>query len=413
MDAVVAAVAAELAQAPGRVFVGFSGGLDSTVLLHAAAAGRRDIVAVHVDHGIHPDSGRWSEHCAAVAAGIGVGIQVGRAVVAPGSGLEARARQARYRLLAALLDDPDDVLLLAHHRDDQAETGLLRLLQGRGLYGMPARRALAAGRLIRPLLALPRERLREYAQAHALSWIEDPANLDLGMDRNFLRRRVLPLLRERWPALDETLLDAMAAGRQADAIAAAALGAGRAATRLPVSLLTEAEDSGLTRLRLWLQGHGTLLPTRSALREFLHQVSTAARDRQPRLLLDDGTALVRYRNQVCLVAPAPPLAAAYSLSVPGRLSLPHGELRVEVAADGVQPVPPVSVRFRRGGERLRTGGHERSVKQLLRESGLAPWERATFPLVWDARGLLALPGLAGRDAGSGDGPRYRISWLPR
>ncbi|TLY67762.1 MAG: tRNA lysidine(34) synthetase TilS, partial [Gammaproteobacteria bacterium] len=194
------------------VCVAFSGGADSTALLGALAATRApplELRAIHIDHRLHPHSRRWSAHCARVARALAVPLTVLSATVAPlpGESLEAAARTVRYRRLGEALRD-GEALLTAHHEDDQLETVLLQLLRGAGLAGiaaMPARAPLARGFLVRPLLAWSRQELVAYLRARGLEWIEDPMNSELRLDRNYLRARVLPAIRERWPAAATTV----------------------------------------------------------------------------------------------------------------------------------------------------------------------------------------------------------------
>jgi tRNA(Ile)-lysidine synthase len=202
----LATLAAE-AGFPRRYVVAFSGGLDSTVLLHAlatsAAQHKAGLLAVHVNHGLQPAADEWVEHCRAVAADLQVEFRVERVAVdlAAGRGLEAAAREARYGTLRSLLET-DDWLLSAHHQNDQAETLLLNLLRGggpAGLAGISDIRRFGAGWLARPLLSFSRSELLAYAELHELSWIDDPSNTDQGRDRNFLRHEILPRLTARWP----------------------------------------------------------------------------------------------------------------------------------------------------------------------------------------------------------------------
>jgi len=419
VTALAAALTAALAQAPGRVFVGVSGGLDSTVLLHALAQqGRRDAVAVHVNHGLHPDADAWQACCAATAAALGMAFVAQPVTVSARGSLEAAARAARYARFAALLDHPDDRLLLAHHRDDQVETVLLRLCQGRGVYGMPWSRPVGAGRLIRPLLELPRTALAAYARHQGLSWIDDPANADPDMDRNFLRHQVLPLLRRRWPDVDGAVLDAMAGHGRLDQALLAELDAAAGRDSVPRErVVGRPPAEGAALLRLWLAARGLPLPGGRALAEFVRQIEDAAGDRQPRLSVH-GVELRAYGERIYLVAPPPALAERYAVQLPGTLNLPHGELCIQAQPTGFQPSGPVYVGFRRGGETLLWRGHRRTLKTLLREAAVAPWQRDTYPLLFDAAGLLAVPGIAWRDPAAGaDGARgsamcYRAVWRP-
>ncbi len=193
----------------GPLAIAFSGGLDSTVLLHLAAAEpalrARGLRALHVDHGLHPDSARWAEACGETCAALGVAFELRRVAVHDhGDGLEAAARAARH---GAFLDSQreGELIALAHHRDDQAETFLLRASAWfrAGWLGCDAAVArLRTGRHWRPLLDIPRSALLAYARQHGLEWLEDPSNADIHHDRNFLRARIMPLLRERWPHAD-------------------------------------------------------------------------------------------------------------------------------------------------------------------------------------------------------------------
>lgn len=416
METIQAAVAEALSRAPGRVYVGFSGGRDSSVLLHAVTVQRREgVVAVHVDHGLHPDSAAWEAHCRSVAEAREVSFLARRVPVSRQGSLEARARAARYEVFAGLLKVPGDCLLLAHHRQDQSETVLLRLLQGRGLYGMPRQRPLAAGKLVRPLLDVPPDLLEAYARAHGLTWVEDPGNADERLDRNFLRRRVLPPLRLRWPDVDGALLDAMESHRLAQARLAAPFGALARASSLPcLELERRPATEAVELLRLWLEAHGIAPPARSALGELLRQVRHAAGDRQPLLALPDAR-LARHGGCLHLIRPEPALAPRYPVTAPGVTRLPHGELELREDPGGFRPVGGMEVRFRAGGERLQVGARHRSLKALFQEAGVPPWRRGSHPLVFDQAGLLAVPNVARRHEGGGGGAGpggWRAEWRP-
>ena len=205
-----------------RIAVGLSGGMDSMVLLDALAsvAGPRSLrlSAIHVHHGISANADAWASFCAKQCASRNVAFTLHRLDLERKSGqsLEAVARGARYQ---ALMAADVDVVALAHHADDQAETLLLQLFRGSGPRGISAMPAYRAGRptLLRPLLSLPRRLLTEYAHARGLAWIEDESNADSRHKRNALRNEIAPRLALHFPGYPETL--SRAASRQAEASA--------------------------------------------------------------------------------------------------------------------------------------------------------------------------------------------------
>ena len=192
--------------------IAFSGGLDSTVLLHLLADYARShstppLHAIHIHHGLQPAADAWPAHCKAVCDRLGIELSIVHIQVAPGASLEQAARDARYAAFRRILG-PGEVLFTGQHREDQAETLLFRLLRGAGLRGlaaMPAQRQLGQGSLARPLLTCSRQQLHDYAQTHGLIWIEDPSNRDTAFARNFLRNDVFPVLQKRWPQASQNL----------------------------------------------------------------------------------------------------------------------------------------------------------------------------------------------------------------
>src|SRR4051812_23732668 len=191
-----------------EVCVGFSGGLDSTVLLRALAEIQTEagisVRAIHVNHGLHPDAALWTSHCATVCTRLGISFDTFTVSVEPvGDGIEAAARQARYSVLKSEVRS-GEVLLTAHHADDQLETLLLALARGsgvRGLASMPAIQTFGQGLHARPLLDVSRESLRAWAATQCVEWIEDASNQNQSFDRNYLRLVVVPTLRNRWPSI--------------------------------------------------------------------------------------------------------------------------------------------------------------------------------------------------------------------
>lgn len=389
------------AQAPGPVLVALSGGLDSSVLLHALAAlpdyRVRGLRALHVHHGLHADADAWQAHCEASCAALGVALEVRRVEIArdSGLGLEGAARAARHAAFAACLR-AGEWLALAHHRDDQAETFLLRALRGsgpEGLAAMRAQRAFAAGQLWRPLLAVPRAALRDYAQRHALRWIEDPANGDLHHDRNFLRHQVLPLLRQRWPHADAAFAASAALSGQASALLGIREEAWLAehAAQGPLALDALRREPPAQRARLlrrWVAQHDAPpLPARgiAALEDTVLPASDGA------CFAWHGVEIRRWRGYLHLLPTPAPWPANWAAQWDGRAPLPlpdGGQLALEGAEAFAQPL---TVRARQGGERLRLPGraHSSALKHLLQAGAMPPWRRFALPLLWEGDTLHA------------------------
>lgn len=291
--------------------VGLSGGIDSVVLLHALAALRHDsISALHVHHGISPNADRWAAFCADFAQRLAlpfirIQVEVERA---SRDGLEAAARRARHAAFAAA---SADWIVLAHHRDDQAETLLFKLLRGTGISGAGAMRE-RSGKLLRPLLNVGRHEIARYAAEHRLDWIEDESNDDLRHARNFLRHRILAPMTQRFPAAAKNL--AGAAGRFAEAqdllddLARLDLGA---TTGFPITvdaLQGLAEPRARNALRYLLAGQAVRIPSEARLREALRQMLSAGSDRHPALQLGEHR-LVRRRGRIYLEPPGPSSAS--------------------------------------------------------------------------------------------------------
>lgn len=402
---------------PGATLkVAFSGGCDSHVLLYALTQLRGPFAlrlsAIHVDHGLHPMSRDWVERCREVCAQLQVDFTAERVEVrtaARSGGLEAAARRARYEVLAKCLGG-GEILLTAHHQDDQAETVLQQLLRGggpAGLAAMPAVAPFAGGWHARPLLGFRRARLVEYATREGLAWIEDSSNLDTRLARNFLRHRVLPLLEQRWPAATRCLV--RSAGHAAEA-AEALDGLARSDLRLCLGTDGAVAVRTLRRLeiarqrsalRYWIRGVLGAPPQAQELDEILRQLATDTRTRHAAITLAHGEVR-RYRDRLWLLGTRGKAVAATPLSwdfaTPLPLPATDGQLRaVRTIGAGLSCARlagrSVEVRFRAGGERVRRQGSgvHQSLKKLLQESGVPPWQRAWLPLVY-ADGVLAAIG---------------------
>ena len=408
--------------APRRLLLGFSGGRDSTALLHRLAtlpdapwAGLR---AIHVHHGLHAGADRWAQQCEAQARDWNVDCAVRRvAVKREGRGLEDAARQARYAAFDAERR-ADECLVLAHHRDDQAETLLLALLRGSGERGLSAMRDFtvdARGPIWRPLLATPGAAVADYAAQHELSWIEDPSNRDERLSRNQLRYTVMPLLRRHWPQADAALAASAQRLAEADGLLRAkakrdlATVLGLRDDVVEVSALRALPQERAARaLRLWAESRNLRL-TGDALRRVLGDWSQQPAGRALEHPLGQ-TTLRQWGGRLWLTPCEPveareaPAGQTWDGRAPLRLGHGGGDadagtLRLLGARGFDAPLRLVArreapPRFRAAGDR-----HARALQTHFAALGVPPWARDTVPLLVDGDGeLQALADLAYGDA---------------
>jgi len=404
-----------------RVLVAYSGGLDSSVLLHALASLYvPGLVAVHVHHGLQPQADQWVEHCARFCSDLAVPLTLGRARIRPDddSGPEAAAREARYALLREELR-AGDLLVTAHHRDDQAETVLLRLLRGSGVHGLAAMRPLSAfepGRLWRPFLDQPRERLHRYAEAHRLTWIDDPHNHDPRYARSWLREELLPKLRERWPQADVSLARGARLAAETvellDALAkqdAESLACGSALSVAGLLRLSSARRHNL--LRFWLRSQGFEVPAAGMFDSVDEQMLSAPADAVP-LIRWRGCELRRYRDRLFSMEPLSEMPEAFGVQTWER-----GDTCILSSGCGVivanEPPPrPLRVRHAREGEsfRISSSARSRSLKNLFQEAGLPTWLRTRVPVLELDGGPACIVGVASNEAWRG--MLAQSSWKP-
>ena len=408
------------ANAPPALCVAFSGGPDSTALLHALTqmpeARARGLRALHVDHGLHADSVEWAKRCADFCKSIDVPLTTLRVQVdhASGEGLEAAARRARYAAFAENLD-AGEWLVLGHHRDDQVETVLLKLLRGagpEGLGGMRTLRPFAHGFLWRPLLEMPRESLRKYLSENGLPCIDDPANADPRFARNVLRREILPRMAVHWPHAQASILHSARLCRVAadyiDCDAQTALASLRRESdtldaagwlKLPDALRAPVLDA-------WLHARGFAHPPDASRVELERQAAGAASDSAPTI----AWANTEIRIWDGRLHATPPLAALpenwQSQWDGAPLALPDdcGTLLMETKqhqADGAHFDRPLRVRLRQGGERIKPAGnpHTRELRDLFQQARVPPWLRVRCPLIYENDELVAVADLWASERG--------------
>ncbi|WP_338015479.1 tRNA lysidine(34) synthetase TilS [Dyella acidiphila] len=391
-------------QPHGTLCVAYSGGPDSTALLHALAqlpaAQARGLRAMHIDHGLHADSARWAAHCRAFCATLGLPCDVHTVKVdrAAGIGLEAAARHARYGAFAAHLHTGER-LIFGHHQDDQAETVLMKLLRGagpEGLGGMRTERPLGHGIVWRPLLALPRQVLRDYVTAHALPCIHDPSNDDRQLARNQLRHEIMPRLQSHWPQAAISIAhSAMLCRKAADTLQQDWLAAyetlrddssnsldARSWLALPAALREPL-------LAHWLHTQGLTAPTTAQRQQIERQC--VAQDGQLPCIQWPGAEVHVWKHRLWALAPRATAEWPGDLRWQGEtLMLPGGgRLQLEPAA---QLPMTLTVRPRRGGERIKPAGdrYTRELRALFQAGAVPPWQRADCPLIYEGDALIAV-----------------------
>lgn len=394
-------------------WLALSGGLDSTVLLDLLVNLRSlhpiQLHAIHIHHGLSPNADAWVKHCEKICHDYSVTLTVQHvdATASSGQSPEEVARQLRYAAFVGLMA-PNDVLLTAHHQDDQAETVLLQLMRGagpKGLAAMPRSIEFQQGFHLRPLLDFSRETLQSYAEYQQLVWIEDESNRQVTLTRNFIRHEVMPLLKSRWPSVTETL------SRVADHCAEAqtlldefvshqmTACQGPNVNTLSVEKLLQFNEANQRQiLRAWLRQQHVPLPSTIKMQHIMHDVLRAREDKLPHVVWG-GTEIRRYRD-VLYVMPYQELIDTsltyhWNLQTPLRLATQDVLSACEATGIGLRgDITAVDVRFRQGGEVCQLPGrkHHHELKKLFQAWGVPPWQRDRIPLLYLNDQLIAVVG---------------------
>lgn len=445
-----AAAAADLAGGARRratrnapLAIAYSGGRDSTALLDLAARlrdararGFRDLVAVHVHHGLVDAADAWVEHCRRVCDRLAVPLDVRRVQVAErGRGPEAAAREARYAALAAAArEHRAQLVLTAHHLDDRLETFLIQWLRGagpEGLAGMPPQRTIGDVRIVRPLLDVARSDIDRYAALRGLQYVDDPSNADVRLLRSALRQQVLPALEAARPGMRnaaarsiDLLAEAAEVLREVGVVDLAACTAGAPQGMLHLDRLAQLTPARQALvLRQWLAAHGIDAIARARLRDLLAQALHARAD--AKIILRIGALEVRRHRALLLVRPVQRTAAGDAtihwrgepeIAVPAWRGVLRFVAGVEEGFDAAWLAEqPLELRGRGGGERFKPHPTRpsKTLKRLFQEAGIPEFERARLPLVWRGERLIYVAGL-GADARLVDagGARVRLQWQP-
>ncbi|TDF39553.1 tRNA lysidine(34) synthetase TilS [Alteromonadaceae bacterium M269] len=384
----------------------YSGGLDSTVLLHMLSQLKqsgvtRELKVIHVHHGLSRNADRWAQHCVETCQTLGLECEVAYADVERGArtSLEQEARRARYQLLDELSDDRA-VILTAQHQDDQAETFLLQLMRGagpKGLSSMAASTFLKNGRrVLRPLLKTTRMELERYASDNQLTWVEDESNEDNQFNRNFLRNRVIPLLQERWPSMSETISRSASLCEEQQMLieSAAAEKLALASTNddriLDLRYLSSLSTQWFNQvLRVWLRRQQVELPSEAITQQINRQVFDAKSDAQV-CIRWSGVQLRRYSEKLYLLANEKGNELNHSSLIWDGvqvLTLSNGDsVKLEMADIGFEHSTDAKVMIKFGclSEKFKPISNRPSkpAKQWFKEWQIPPWERKQIPFFY-------------------------------
>ena len=397
-----------------KLAVAFSGGLDSCVLLHLLAAINKtlpfQLSAHHVHHGLSVNADAWADFCALTCANLRVPLTISKVKINKNSGLgvEATAREARY---SALLSTDAQFICLAHHQDDQAETLLLQLARGAGVKGLAGMAAIS-GKLLRPLLDVPRSDLEVYAKRHQLTWIDDESNADLRFDRNFMRHEILLKLEKQYPAIRHTL--SRSAQHMADANALldelalidamqAGFDANKTAT-IGLSTLDNLSENRVNNcLRWWLAQNGLQMPSQQQLQQINQQLMHAKSDGNIAIKLKENLTLKRYQNRAYLVPNFPPNApinlvwqGENVINLPNKTKLIFSKKIGQGISLRKIENAPLRIKFREGSERFKPqlSRPHRSLKVMLQNADMPPWLREQLPLIYMDERLVIIPNVA-------------------
>ena len=391
-----------------RWVIAFSGGVDSSVLLHLLTAYREqeqscpDIILLHVNHGISPYADEWQAQCEARAKQYGVNFHCEKVTNLDKNTSESQLRSARYQRFESFLQ-PGDCLLLGHHGDDQAETVLLRALRGGGAAGLasiPKHRSIGPAELYRPLLSVFRADIEAYARQHSLQWIEDASNADISIQRNFIRHEILPRLANVWPKTKQSLLQLSNKAKEEqsllDELAEIDLAAlcfrekGVSCLDL-VGLQAMSNARQHNTIRYWAFKKIGTRPNQGQLAE-IQTLIACAEDAQP-IVQFNRWQFRRFRSRLYLLlsdaVSEKPMESLHWADVSQSIQLPvGGELRLLEAVDFSNGL---DIRWQ-APQRCKPQGraHSQQFKKLLQEYGVPPWERKILPLIYQGEQLLAV-----------------------
>ena len=396
-----------------KIFIAYSGGLDSHVLLHLMANIFQDkkkagLAAIYVNHNLSPKSKQWAKHCQKVCKKLGVAYiskSIDANIKSDIHSPEEILRKHRYEVFAKILPK-NSYLLTAHHANDQAETLLLQLFRGagpKGLAAMPEKIKFARGWLVRPLLNLSQEEILEYAQKYKLKWIEDESNADTKYDRNLIRHKLIPLIKKTWSGIIATLNRvASHCGETNELLEILAekdlldVASKNNENTLSIELLKKlAFIRQKNTLRFWLHKLHLPMPSEVKLNEVIRTVVNSRYDAMP-VVKWFGVEIRRFRDRLYAMAPLTTHDNKVVLSFSKKtLKLPAdlGVLKISIKSGFKLDLKKLTVRFRQGGEKLKLpkrGAHD--LKDLMQEWDIPTWLRDRIPLVYCDDKIIAVVG---------------------
>ena len=381
------------AQKVKRLVVGLSGGVDSVVLLDIVSQIKEvPVLAVHVNHRLHPRSDDHEKFCMALGVKYQFKVHCQSVAVSAQGSLEARAREVRYNVFEQYLIE-GDLLLLAHHADDQVETVLFKLFRGGrvlGLEGMPVIRAIGKAALFRPMLGITRTDIEKYARERQLSWCEDPTNAEVSADRNYIRHNIMPVIDSRFPSAKKALLsglrrDLIARGQLNERLNGQLEEVRHSLDGLKLDLLRLIrQDELVLLLTQWLDDLSQPQPRGRMLLELAGNILNQNR-------IDIATSELEFRdldNVVYVLRPLPPMEfVGCSL---GDFEFPGGCVTNNfIKGSGLRVSSGYSVVFRSGKEKIRMGKN-RNIKNIFQESRVPYWIRDRVPLIYSGNELVAI-----------------------
>ena len=409
------------------LLVAYSGGVDSTVLLHALTQLKQQqrpdlqLSAIYIHHGLSQNADSWARHCQQQCQIWQVPLIIEKVRLDPMAGnIEQQARNARYQAIYRHLKS-DQMLCTAQHLDDQCETFLLALKRGSGPAGLSAM-PVESNRHLRPLLTISRQQIEAYANRHQLTWIEDESNQDDHYDRNFLRLKVLPLINQRWPQFSQMVARSASLCQQQEALINELLDndfhqllTTQGQLRLS-PLINYSEYKRNAILRMWFRQQGVMMPSQKQLALIWQTVVEAKEDANPKFVLHNKQ-IRRYQNQLYLLPlydDTEHLVINWDLTSPLVLPDNIGQLQSHYQHDLNCRLPQadeaVTVRFHAQG-RLQIVNRQgsRAIKKIWQEHQIPPWMRTRTPLIYYNEQLICAVGVFVTEQGKGSQINFSVT----